>query len=53
VVVNNSGGAVAGFIKRLPIPSQYQSNNKPGYQKAVATPGGPDNGGTRLWWDKK
>lgn len=53
VVFNNSGGTITGFIKRLPIPSQYQSNNKPGYQKAVATLGGLDNGGTRLWWDKK
>ena len=53
VVVNNSGGAITGFIKRLPIPSQYQSNNQPGYKKAIATLEGPDNGGTRLWWDKK
>jgi hypothetical protein len=53
VVVNNSGGTITGFIKRLPIPSQYQSNNQPGYKKAVETLGGPDNGGTRLWWDKK
>ncbi|WP_276483023.1 SusD/RagB family nutrient-binding outer membrane lipoprotein [Paraflavitalea pollutisoli] len=53
VVVNNSGGTVTGFIKRLPIPSKFKNSNKAGYDKAVATLGGPDNPGTKLWWDKK
>jgi hypothetical protein len=57
VVVNNSAanasGAITGFIKRLPIPTKYQNNNKPGYTRAIASLGGPDNGSTRLWWDKK
>ncbi|MFB6456812.1 SusD/RagB family nutrient-binding outer membrane lipoprotein [Chitinophaga sp. Hz27] len=53
VVVNNSGGLIKGFIRRLPIPSKYQSNNKPGYDRAVQTLNGPDNGGTKLWWDSK
>lgn len=53
VVVNNSGGTVPGFIKRLPIPSKFKNSNKAGYDKAIATLGGPDNAGTKLWWDKK
>ena len=53
VIVNNSGGTITGFIKRLPIPSKYQNNNLPAYTKAVASLGGPDNGGTKVWWDKK
>ena len=53
VVINNSGGTIPGFIKRLPIPSKYKNSNQGGYQKAVATLGGPDNGGTKVWWDKK
>lgn len=53
VVVNNSNGTVTGFIKRLPIPSKFKNSNKAGYDKAVATLGGPDNAGTKVWWDKK
>lgn len=53
VVVNNSGGTVSGFIKRLPIPAKYRNNNSGGYTKAAATLGGLDNAGTKLWWDKK
>ena len=53
VVINNSGGTITGFIRRLPIPSKYKNSNQAGYQKAAATLGGADNGGTKLWWDKK
>lgn len=53
VVVNNSNGTVTGFIKRLPIPSKFKNSNKAGYDKAIATLGGPDNPGTKVWWDKK
>lgn len=55
VIVNNSGGTISSsaFIRRLPIPSKYQNNNKPAYTKILATLGGPDTGGTKLWWDKK
>lgn len=54
-IVNNSGGAISSsaFIRRLPIPSKYQKSNQSGYTRAVATLGGADNGGTKLWWDKK
>lgn len=53
VVINNSNGVITGFIKRLPIPTAFRDNNKPEYDKAVLTLGGPDNGNTKLWWDKK
>lgn len=53
VVINNSNGVITGFIKRLPIPSKFQNSNRAEYDKAVLTLGGPDNGNTKLWWDKK
>ncbi|MDV2448230.1 SusD/RagB family nutrient-binding outer membrane lipoprotein [Elizabethkingia anophelis] len=55
VVNNDSQGAISttAFIRRVPIPNKYRNNNPIGYQKAVATLGGPDTGGTKLWWDKK
>lgn len=53
LVVNKSGGVITGFIKRLPIPAKYRNSNSGGYQRAVTTLGGADNGGTKLWWDKK
>ncbi|HVW59223.1 MAG TPA: SusD/RagB family nutrient-binding outer membrane lipoprotein, partial [Puia sp.] len=54
VVVNLSGGQIpnGAFIKRLPFPqSEYQSNAA-GVATGVSLLGGPDNGGTPLWWDK-
>jgi len=55
VVVNNSGGLIntSTQIRRLPFPqSEYQSNGK-GVATGVSLLGGADNGGTKLWWDKK
>jgi hypothetical protein len=54
VVVNNSGGKIATntFIRRVNIPPDEYLTNPKGVQRAVTTLGGPDNGGTRLWWDK-
>ena len=55
VVVNNSGGQIntATQIRRLPFPqSEYQSNAA-GVATGVSQLGGSDNGGTKLWWDKK
>ncbi len=40
-------------IRRVPYPVSEQSDNKPGYESGVAALGGPDNAGTRLWWDQK
>jgi hypothetical protein len=39
-------------IRRIPFPtSEYGNGNSAEVQKAVGLLGGPDNGGTRLWWD--
>jgi hypothetical protein len=39
-------------IRRLPFPStEYGNGNSAEVAKAVGLLGGPDNGGTRLWWD--
>lgn len=40
-------------IRRVPYPVSEQSTNPEGYASGVAALGGPDNAGTRLWWDKK
>jgi hypothetical protein len=54
VVINNSGGTISttAFIKRLPFPSDELTNNPAGVAQGISELGGPDNGGTRLWWDK-
>jgi hypothetical protein len=55
VVVNNSAGLINANtqIRRLPFPqSEYQSNAA-GVATGVSELGGGDNGGTKLWWDKK
>lgn len=53
VVINNSGGTINSLveIRRLPFPQDEVNNNGPAVQKAIGLLGGPDNGGTRLWWD--
>ncbi len=53
VVVNNSGGTISteGFIKRLAYPASEAANNAAAYQEALQLLGGPDTGGTPLWWD--
>jgi hypothetical protein len=53
VAVNNSGGTIDSQlqIRRLPFPQDEVNNNGPAVQKAIQLLGGPDNGGTRLWWD--
>lgn len=54
VANNNSGGTIntQTQIRRLPYPStEYGNGNKDEVPKAVVLLGGPDNGGTRLWWD--
>ena len=52
---NFSNGVVntAQGLRRVPYPVSEQTDNKPGYEAGVAALGGPDNGGTRLWWDQK
>ena len=54
VKVNHSGGTIttAGGVKRLPYTTNENATNPKGVASGVAALGGPDNGGTRLWWDK-
>lgn len=53
VVVNNSGGTISttSFVKRIPFAADEEQNNPKGVAIGVQELGGPDNGGTRLWWD--
>lgn len=53
IVVNNSGGKIPtdSFIRRIPFIQFEYTTNLGGVNRAVATLKGPDNGGTRLWWD--
>jgi hypothetical protein len=55
-VVNNQGGGiidVARQIRRLPFPQTEYQSNAAGVATGVTLLGGPDNGNTKLWWDKK
>jgi hypothetical protein len=53
VVQNNSGGTIntATQIRRLPFPQNERNTNSTELDKGIQLLGGPDNGGTRLWWD--
>lgn len=55
VVVNNSSGTIdtQEQIRRLPFPQTEYDNNSQNVQIAISLLGGPDNGGTHLWWDQK
>ncbi|HFK5529539.1 TPA: RagB/SusD family nutrient uptake outer membrane protein [Elizabethkingia anophelis] len=55
VVINNSGGAIetSRQIRRMPFPNSEYRDNPQGISSGITALGGPDNGGTRLWWDKK
>jgi len=55
VVVNNSGGLISTTtqIRRMPFPTTEYSTNPGGVAQGVQYLGGTDNGGTKLWWDKK
>ena len=55
VVKNNSNGTINTTIqiRRVPFPQSEYNNNKAGIQSGISTLGGPDGGGTKLWWDKK
>lgn len=55
IALNRSGGTVSSAIqvRRLPYPRlQYQENGA-NVAQALTVLGGSDNGGTKLWWDKK
>lgn len=53
VVVNNSSGTISTKIqiRRLKYLQLEYSNNATEVAKAVDLLGGPDTGGTRVWWD--
>jgi len=53
VVNNNSNGTIDTKIqvRRLPYPISESQTNAAGLQGGISLLGGPDNGGTRLWWD--
>ncbi len=55
VVTNNSNGTIDTNlqVRRMPFPDTEYTNNPSGVAAGVAALGGPDNGGTKLWWDKK
>jgi len=50
---NNSGGTISTDIqiRRSPYPVSEYTNNAAEVAKAIIILGGPDNGGTRVWWD--
>lgn len=53
VLKNDSQGLVTTEfgVRRLPFTLDELSNNPEGYAAAVQLLGGPDNGGSRLFWD--
>jgi hypothetical protein len=55
VVINNSGGKIPSstFIRRIPFIQFEYATNMGGVKRAINTLNGEDNGGTRLWWDKR
>ncbi|MEG1161376.1 RagB/SusD family nutrient uptake outer membrane protein [Bacteroides sp.] len=55
VIDNFSNGTIDSKlgIRRIPFPPSEYRLNGDNVSKAVTLLGGPDNGGTKLWWDKK
>lgn len=54
VVLNRSSGTVDAVlqVRRLPYPIAQYNQNGSNVNAALSLLGGPDNGGTKLWWDK-
>jgi hypothetical protein len=54
-VNNYSNGTISSSVqvRRIPYPLSEYNTNKAGVQTGVSSLGGPDGGGTKLWWDKK
>lgn len=54
VVLNKSQGAIreGDFISRLNFSVNEYAANRAALLRAVNVLGGPDNGGTKLWWNK-
>jgi hypothetical protein len=53
ILVNQSGGTIDTKIqvRRLAYPQSEATINPDGLKVGIQLLGGPDNGGTRLWWD--
>jgi hypothetical protein len=53
VVVNSSGGMINTQVqvRRLAYPQSEATLNPAAETAGIKLLGGPDNGGTRLWWD--
>lgn len=53
VLKNTSGGAITTQfgVRRVNFVQSEKAGNPGGVATGVAKLGGPDNGGTRLWWD--
>jgi hypothetical protein len=53
VKANNSGGKITTQfgVRRINFAQSEKDGNPGGVETGVAKLGGPDNGGTRLWWD--
>jgi len=53
VVVNNSGGTIDTNIqiRRINFVQNEVNTNGSNVNTAISYLNGPDNGGTRLWWD--
>ena len=55
IVDNLSNGTISSEeqVRRLPFPESEHLGNKDEVIKAINLLGGPDTGGTKLWWDAK
>ena len=49
--VSQSEQTTISLIRRLPFTTNEYRDNKAEVDKAIQLLGGPDNGGTKLWWD--
>jgi len=53
VVKNDSNGVIDSNtgVRRIPFAQTEYDTNRAAVEAAITLLGGPDNGGTRLWWD--
>lgn len=55
-ILNNRNSSIISTelqVRRLPFPQSEYDNNTEEVEKAIILLEGNDNGGTKLWWDKK
>ncbi|MBJ2126007.1 SusD/RagB family nutrient-binding outer membrane lipoprotein [Flavobacterium sp. IB48] len=50
---NPDAGVGKSLMKRIIYTTNEYSSNKAGVDEGISKLGGPDSGGTRLWWDTK